>query len=798
MPAYAQIITHSPEQVAEWKEIVISNPGRIARTLVLELGETIREGDNQGDIYPALEAMNDILMHRKDGAESQAWPQDLLEEVMNEIWNEPKNPLSSIYGVNPNPKAVDYSTIIAWHWKFAQRPLDATITSSMLYLLLEPKHPCQLTYMCSHGMESVTLHILSKILIGARPMVPSSKQQQAKALITIFPEHLVLLSGHSLEHELDLLSAIISAAKKDLTKPEIIQVVLKSTPLWNTMFRVLKKSAKPTPVVNQSPNQDWDTEKDDRLHVISNAVRVMGKVLHNAHLKHRTECVPLVHMWANENFFGAIKEMIELFITIPGMTRLINFCLQTVTSGITLPGRYLGDEKDHMFACGLMGILNITGTKFARFRRMLQFYSFFNTMAFNNFLDLTKVHPDVLSAELLAKVSMFLLYTPRFKNDILLTQESNWPSELVPWILPKSVMTLLSNLCGMSHENIEDLWSYLKDTVWNHDEKAKEVETRLKLYGKALSYGVCLAWAIRLQCEGCGNAYYHNYQVKDGMRYYYDEEIPNIIQVGEHQHQHFMGTLPNNWLIQDALKGDHIQDGFTILSLLEDCHEKAGNFNGSPYWSIWVTVMDGIGLQHPTCAHHNCKNPLTTARDRYCAKHQDLNNGNAPVVTEKLKCQCVLHPNDALPDKDLDAADLIDDEEEEEFEINEEDLIHGVHEGMSDPCGASPVCTSASRNKKRISAQFGRKRTHNEQILVAPCGVILAWETFYGAEAISTCASNCNPAAFKELHGKNGKAWFFNSSIAEQTNVWLGGFHVIMTVEKLEKDGCCPIIKKLG
>ena len=110
-------------------------------------------------------------------------------------------------------------------------------------------------------------------------------------------------------------------------------------------------------------------------------------------------------------------------------------------------------------------------------------------MAFNDFLDLTKSHPNVLSAELLAKISTFLLYAPRFKNDILLAQESNWPSEIAPWILPESIMILLSNLCEINNGNVEDLWTYLKDTVWKHDEKAKEVETRFKLYGKALGYG---------------------------------------------------------------------------------------------------------------------------------------------------------------------------------------------------------------------------------------------------------------------------------------------------------------------
>lgn len=42
-----------------------------------------------------------------------------------------------------------------------------------------------------------------------------------------------------------------------------------------------------------------------------------------------------------------------------------------------------------------------------------------------------------------------------------------------------------------------------------------------------------------------------------------------------------------------------------------------------------------------------------------------------------------------------------------------------------------------TQGSKRIRAQFGRKRTHNEQLIVCPCGVIVARTTFYGAEAIS-------------------------------------------------------------
>lgn len=45
------------------------------------------------------------------------------------------------------------------------------------------------------------------------------------------------------------------------------------------------------------------------------------------------------------------------------------------------------------------------------------------------------------------------------------------------------------------------------------------------------------------------------------------------------------------------------------------------------------------------------------------------------------------------------------------------------------------------------------------------------------------CQEHCNPAHFDELQDINGN-WLFNSSIAEQTNVWFGGYHSI----------CCEIL----
>ena len=65
MPAYAQIITHTPEQTLQWREIATSNPDRLIRTIVLQPGHTTREGDHQGDIYPAMQVLKEIAMKLK-------------------------------------------------------------------------------------------------------------------------------------------------------------------------------------------------------------------------------------------------------------------------------------------------------------------------------------------------------------------------------------------------------------------------------------------------------------------------------------------------------------------------------------------------------------------------------------------------------------------------------------------------------------------------------------------------------------------------------------------------------------
>lgn len=75
--------------------------------------------------------------------------------------------------------------------------------------------------------------------------------------------------------------------------------------------------------------------------------------------------------------------------------------------------------------------------------------------------------------------------------------------------------------------------------------------------------------------------------------------------------------------------------------------------------------------------------------------------------------------------------------EEVEFVVDQSGAV-SVGDGQAGqdiPCSDKPP----SGNRK-LRARFGRRRMHNKQIIVAPCGVVIARATFYGAEGVSTVA----------------------------------------------------------
>ena len=103
-----------------------------------------------------------------------------------------------------------------------------------------------------------------------------------------------------------------------------------------------------------------------------------------------------------------------------------------------------------------------------------------------------------------------------------------------------------------------------------------------------------------------------------------------------------------------------------------------------------------------------------------------------------MKQSQVAHPNDGIAEE-RNLFEVVDEEDEELLEVNDEQGNVTTTKGpASENTTLAPTVTAMP--KKRVRARFGWKCTHNEQILVAPCGMILARKTFYGAEAIGTCA----------------------------------------------------------
>ncbi|KAF8968974.1 hypothetical protein BDZ97DRAFT_1654410 [Flammula alnicola] len=325
-------------------------------------------------------------------------------------------------------------------------------------------------------------------------------------------------------------------------------------------------------------------------------------------------------------------------------------------------------------------------------------------------------------------------------------------------------------------------------------------------------------------------------------------------------------SVPHTGLDQDRYKAAMQSRNrcMRLYSQPEITHycNKCTRFTTDGKRKVSIVVIDGVTVGHPCCSFHNCHTPLSSNRDRYCEDHRDaagicaIVGCSTPVVLgtktctdeehravekihiergqsrfqlqERLARARVAHPNDSLGEEVTNISELADvDEDNEEFELAT---------GQTTSSHADHTSGTAGLQKKKLRAQFGRKRTHNEQIIVAPCGMIMARETFFGAEAVSSvvemikrtyrvrgtmpdhiffdnncqlakivkddpdfadvrlsvdvfhfkskhkltdkfCQENCNPAKFPELKGLGDKAWYFNSSIAEQTNVWLGGYH---------------------
>lgn len=218
---------------------------------------------------------------------------------------------------------------------------------------------------------------------------------------------------------------------------------------------------------------------------------------------------------------------------------------------------------------------------------------------------------------------------------------------------------------------------------------------------------------------------------------------------------------------------------------------------GDSLYKVEAVVTDGLTIGHPCCLVFTCKEPLANNRHRFCLSHAHLRfqcsivGCTAPVaeystvsstgktttshaktcpdplhqeierlnkeqsranfqLSQKLMRQKVGHPNIAVVDQQVsDLTDLEDIDEWYEvdptggevrmFSVNNPGAT-GILDSTRLPTtiqSQAPCPTHPEQGNRKVKAQFGRRRTHNEQIVVRPCGVICSRATLFGAEAVS-------------------------------------------------------------
>lgn len=135
--------------------------------------------------------------------------------------------------------------------------------------------------------------------------------------------------------------------------------------------------------------------------------------------------------------------------------------------------------------------------------------------------------------------------------------------------------------------------------------------------------------------------------------------------------------------------------------------------------------------------------PLRKVTDEYCEEHQDLGakccvrNCTAPRQIGHRTCHMEAHRKEEKRRQDRGrktgrrAAEKRAREEAEEAEDG------GVGAGGEDE----------GRREERASIKgvFSRKWTHNEQLTVRPCGVVIGRATFFSAESMTGVKVSRNP-----------------------------------------------------
>lgn len=159
-------------------------------------------------------------------------------------------------------------------------------------------------------------------------------------------------------------------------------------------------------------------------------------------------------------------------------------------------------------------------------------------------------------------------------------------------------------------------------------------------------------------------------------------------------------------------------------------------------------------LGHPCCSIHNCSQPLINNRHQFCNEHRRFErqccvvNCERPKVSRQRTCDLVEHiaieTEYTAKGKGFftlrerlraQGVQMVNDSNATDGPSADDDYDE-IPQRSNNSTDAGNTAKSNEGNRQP-KARFGRRRTHNEQVVVACCGVITGRATMFGAESVS-------------------------------------------------------------
>lgn len=137
-----------------------------------------------------------------------------------------------------------------------------------------------------------------------------------------------------------------------------------------------------------------------------------------------------------------------------------------------------------------------------------------------------------------------------------------------------------------------------------------------------------------------------------------------------------------------------------------------------------AAVTDGVTVGHPCCAEHECKIPLSNTHNEYCEEHQHLGR------------LCCVNGCTDRRENGHKTCTMTDHRQQEVIRKERRRRVKKRSMPQTGDCKDDTESALNNRKKTLLDGTFNRKWTHNEQIMVRPCGTVIGRATFFNFESM--------------------------------------------------------------